>query len=59
MVSKLLWWQFEVPVYFHMGMTGQEEIYESGVSGKVQGGLFSTSAQMIFKVMDLNEFSKL
>ena len=42
-----------------MGTTGQEEIYESGVSGKVQGGLFSTSAQMIFKVMDLNEFSKL
>lgn len=59
MVSKLLWWQFEVPVYSHMGVTSQEEVSESGVSGEVQGGLFSTFMQMIFKVMDLNEFSKL
>ena len=42
-----------------MGVTSQEEISESGVSGEVQGGLFSTFMQMIFKVMDLNEFSKL
>ena len=59
MVSKLLWWQVEVPVYSHMTVTSQEEASESGVSGKVQGGLFSTFMQMIFKVRDLNEFCKL
>lgn len=42
-----------------MAVTSQEEAAESGVSGKVQGGLFSTFMQMIFKVMDLNEFCKL